>query len=377
MWQSRSSCRRSKIVFVPISSSKSIYAIRSLGKFCEIVDTTRLLHATSPEVSIEVADNGLGFGRGLFSLEKKCIWGGRLFHNKHMSGAPADFEDYIYNESVEFEQNLFKCLENDGGTRWINKISSVRSAEFKSYQLGLAAGSGLRVPRTLISADPASIRRFCRGIDRVVVKPFSPHTWHDELNKKRTTTFANIVGYSQIEQCNDADLGAAPCIFQEYVSTRSDVRVGIMGDKLFALEMQHQVQGKIDFRAIEKDDLAFRKIDVPSDVANGLRSLMQSLDVVIASADFVLDRSGCWHFIELNPSGAFLFLEERCPDISILSAMASLFHLGAVVDDHAEVFPCLASFVRSKDHEDWLAHKKKFDERNRINRHVTYLNAGA
>jgi glutathione synthase/RimK-type ligase-like ATP-grasp enzyme len=46
------------------------------------------------------------------------------------------------------------------GIIWVNPIDRVSVAELKLYQLQVARELGFRVPRTLVSRDPAELRRF-------------------------------------------------------------------------------------------------------------------------------------------------------------------------------------------------------------------------
>ena len=281
---------------------------------------------------------------------------------------------YIYSETREFEQNVFKGLELDELNVWVNRPSAVTAAELKSYQLSIAQQCGLNVPDTLITADPSIARTFCDRLGTVVMKPFSPHSWLDDTAGKKWMTFASKVTSKDISSCDDADISAAPCIYQKYISTTADIRVAIIGEELFALEMRHEVPGKIDFRTMGEGELSFSQCAVPISTAMQLKLLMRRLNIEIASADFILDDNGQWHFIELNPSGAFLFLEERCPNIKVLSATASFLCYGSVREGYGKEFPPLASFIGSPDHATWLVEKEHFDELNQNRGNVTNVN---
>lgn len=347
------------------------FAVRAAGGVCDIVDTTKLIHNEMPSASISLRNGNLTLGGLPFSSRNISIWPRRVFRSREVDGIPHAYVDYIRNESLEFERNLFKNLQFRENCHWVNKIPSIYASEIKSYQLAVASRCGLSVPDTLISSHPDSIREFCDRFSSVVLKPFTPHTWQDLGSKKRWTTFANIINRTEIALLDDAELCASPCIFQEYIPTVADVRVAILGNGMLALEMRHTVQGRIDFRTMDDDEMAYSGCIIPSDVAQSLQKLMSELDITIASADFILGKDGRWHFIELNPSGAFLFLEDRCPEIRVLSAAASLLCYGDVKPDHAQEFPCLEDFVGSEDHRRW----SRAFENHRLtsNAHLTHL----
>ncbi|MGE8218481.1 MAG: hypothetical protein ACN6OU_01860 [Stenotrophomonas acidaminiphila] len=349
------------------------FSIRAAGGTCEIVDTTKLLHLESPEVHISISDGSLKLSGGILAARRKSIWARRMLKLKNMNGVAREYAGYIRNESSEFEINVFRALELDERIQWVNKISSVIASEIKSQQLAVAARCGLRIPETLITADPILVRRFVERHGQVVIKPFNPYSWLDKSIAKKWTTFANLVDAEQLDHCTDQEIGTAPCIYQEYLSTVADIRVGVIGEKIFALSMRHKVAGKIDFRTMEENELSYERCSVPGDIEIGLKRTMRELDVDVASADFVIGSDGEWRFIELNPSGAFLFLENRCPDIKILSAAASLLCYGGVVDRYDEEFPSLGDFVGSADHARWAEEFEAFNRNNRAGKNITYL----
>lgn len=239
--------------------------------------------------------------------------------------------------------------------------------------MAVAAHCGLRIPETLIAADPVLVRSFVRRQGKVVIKPFNPYSWLDKSVAKKWTTFANIIDVEQLDQCTDQEIGTTPCIYQEYLSTAADIRVGVIGEKILALSMNHKVAGKIDFRTMEDSDLSYEMRPVPGDIEIGLKRTMRELDINIASADFVIGSDGEWRFIELNPSGAFLFLENRCPNIKILSATASLLCYGGVVDQYEKEFPAPVDFVGSPDHARWKDEFEAFNRGNSAGKNITYI----
>jgi glutathione synthase/RimK-type ligase-like ATP-grasp enzyme len=59
---------------------------------------------------------------------------------------------------------LGTMLNHFTGT-WVSHPEATRRAESKLVQLRAAAAAGFRAPRTLVSQDPAEIRRFCALLD--------------------------------------------------------------------------------------------------------------------------------------------------------------------------------------------------------------------
>ena len=83
-------------------------------------------------------------------------------------GADADYELHIIRST---ERVLEGILLNACQGRWVSHPIATRLAENKLVQLRAAQHAGLRIPATLVSQDPAHIRRFCAAHPGAIIKP--------------------------------------------------------------------------------------------------------------------------------------------------------------------------------------------------------------
>lgn len=351
------------------------WGLSSMGSDCAIYDTTRSVVYNDNSSYIKLDEGATTFGSNIFfeQTHPASIWGRRFHVPRRDPQLSANVSRYVGTENAEFQANFLHFLEDLGDVNWVNKLSSVRKAELKMHQLLCAKKLGLTIPDTLVTAGAANVRDFSRSHKKMVVKPFNPHSWVDEGVKKRYVSFANLISSSQLDHFKDSELSVAPVIYQEYIETVSDIRVAIIGGRVFPLEMRHIVDGKIDFRLMDESELQCRPFEFPKDVEHSLLSLMNHLDVQVASADFILTKEGKLVFIELNPSGAFLFLEQRCPEIKVLAAICSFLEFGTVRVDASSIFPSLRDFEASADYGRWGVSKCKFDQIYRAHSNITNL----
>jgi hypothetical protein len=197
---------------------------------------------------------------------------------------------------------------------WINHPARDQEAGRKVYQLRLAAELGLDIPDTLITCDPEDARRFIEryGPEQTIYKAFSAtaRLWretrvlkHDEL------AFLGNVRF-------------APVIFQEYIPADVDLRITVVGDRIFpAAIYSQQTSYKEDFRM----DMASAKVEacrLPVDVEEKLLALMQRLGLVYGAIDMRRTPQGRHVFLEINPAGQWLFVEDRTGQ-SITDALCS------------------------------------------------------
>ena len=210
-----------------------------------------------------------------------------------------DARMFTANEWHEAIGGLWQILD----ARWVNPPARDEVASRKAYQLRVAAEAGLAVPRTLITSDPVRARAFieARGVGQTIYKPFS----------------ATHAIWRETRLIREEELGAleavqlAPVIFQEYVPADVDLRVTIVGDRIFpaAIHSQH-TDYPIDFRMglgqarTEPDEL-------PEAVVERLFAVMKRLGLIYGAVDMRRTPQGEHVFLEVNTAGEFLFIEER------------------------------------------------------------------
>ncbi len=211
--------------------------------------------------------------------------------------APADAA-FAVRETAEALTGLASTLR----VRWVNDPWRDAVAARKPRQLALAERLGLRVPPTLVTNDPVRARAFLSARRRsgAVLKALAgvPEDWRP----------TRLVTPEVVRRL--AALRHAPVILQEYVPG-VDVRVTVVGRGLFATAIDARAtRSPEDFRTAF-DDARVEPCALPRDVARRLRALVAALGLRYAAIDLRRRDDGEHVFLEVNPSGQWLFLEER------------------------------------------------------------------
>jgi len=218
---------------------------------------------------------------------------------------------FAANESSEALHGLWRALD----VFWVNDPLRDQAAQRKPYQLRVAQDVGLEMPDTLITNCIGQVREFvaARGFDRVIYKAFS--ATEEEWRETR------LLKENELEMIENVKY--APVIFQEYVEAEVDLRVTIVGDKIFPAAIYSQETSyKVDFRI----DMTCARVEVaqlPAETERQLHAFMGRLGLVFGAIDMRRTPNGRHVFLEINPAGQWLFVEQRTGQ-PISAALAQL-----------------------------------------------------
>lgn len=192
--------------------------------------------------------------------------------------------------------------------RWVSPRSSLVAAMHKPAQMERAYRCGLRVPETLVTSDPDEAEAFLYRLGRCVVKPLALNA---PAGLNQYTTILNVA-----DKINFSSLWANPQIFQEVLDPAYEVRVTVIGSHVFAAEVadaRPQTDGRIrDWRtAFEHDSFRGTAIKLPREIETACLDMIATYPgLKTGMYDFIVDKRGRWYFLEINPNGAWGFIED-------------------------------------------------------------------
>ena len=231
---------------------------------------------------------------------------------------------FIRRESQSAFDGLAALLDT---AFWVNRPAGLHAAASKVAQLKVAGELGLVIPRTLVTNDPDLAREFVRecGGD-VVVKAFRGMIGPQDDPSLVFTSRLLPERLAQLHLVRNA-----PCVFQERVPNASDLRVTVIGRRLFPVEIGFRPDHEqdADWRKVERDDTAYRAVELPDDVHAGCVRLMDHFGLACASIDLIRRPDGQHVFLEVNPQVNWLWLEVRT-GLPIARAMADLLARGSL-----------------------------------------------
>jgi hypothetical protein len=236
---------------------------------------------------------------------------------------PADFglhtanieEAFASREWMEMLRSLPKFLQD---VPWINVLSHQMRIGYKPRQLVLAQEVGLTCPETIITNRSDSVLDGFELDTPLVYKTLSSFVQPpDEI------IFTNEVTQEQIRAAG-TEIALAPCIFQRKLAKKYEIRVTVVGEHVFSvgIDSQSDASTKVDWRRNQSREMYFKTKLSPKTEAN-LLAFHRNAGLVFATYDFILTPNEKEVFLECNPGGQWLWIEQAL-DLEISSCLAAI-----------------------------------------------------
>ncbi|MDP2312546.1 MAG: MvdD family ATP-grasp ribosomal peptide maturase, partial [Pseudomonadota bacterium] len=262
----------------------------------------------APEMEVNLAD-------------VSAVWYRRAAIAKRL---PADLDAQTRAACLgESRRVLFGFI--DGlGVYTLGGKAAVERAEIKVLQLQIARAVGLDVPRTLVSNDPAQVRAFAARCDgALVAKMMHSFAIYDDAGNEGVV-FTNPVSAADLADLDG--LALCPMTFQERLPKARELRVTVVGDRVFAASIDSQASPRAQHdwrRDGERLMEDWQPTALPTAAEEGLLRLVERLGLDYGAADFILTPDGRCVFLEINPAGEFFWLQDH-PGLPIAEAIADV-----------------------------------------------------
>jgi hypothetical protein len=258
-------------------------ALSALGGVdCHIIESNRisgstgLTWSTSEEFPCTLPVAGGGF---LDVTGVDVIWWRRPHHPQMISPEVTN-QVHISVINNDCTAALTGLLLNEFSGIWINHPVPTVAAQNKLFQLKAAQKVGFRVPQTLVSQDPAAIRRFSAALDdRIIVKAVRGTIEVPLL----TTMLAGERLTPDIEEC----LRLCPAIYQECVPGKQHIRAHCFGESVYAVLIESD---NLDWRV--NYDMPMKEIELSEAIKTRLRAVLESLGLKMGICDLKIASDG-------------------------------------------------------------------------------------
>jgi glutathione synthase/RimK-type ligase-like ATP-grasp enzyme len=231
---------------------------------------------------------------------------------------------FAEREAAHILRGLYACA---GGVHWVSHPLSILRASAKLYQLELARSMGLRIPRTLVTNSPQDAMGFFDALPGdAAVKSLSGEPVSS--GEDSFLSYTHRVTRETVAELADS-FRFGPVMLQEWVTRDRDLRVTIVGDRVFscAVDSRGAEGARDDWRLVAPERLPHEAETLPPSLEETLREYVKRLDLEYGAVDLVRKPSGDYVFLEINPNGQWLWIEERL-GFPISETLASLLVRG-------------------------------------------------
>jgi glutathione synthase/RimK-type ligase-like ATP-grasp enzyme len=213
----------------------------------------------------------------------------------------------------------------------IGSIVNDRVAASKMLQLQTAQKIGFLTPDTCFSNQKKDILEWAAPHEYIVLKSIeNDSVWND-------TTGMEYVFYTQkiksgkLAGMPDETFSQTVSYLQNYIEKAYELRVTVVGKKVFACKIDSQRldddKGKIDWRQGYEHGLKHEAYDLPQAISERCVLFLQQLGLHFGCFDFIVTPAGDFVFLECNPNGQWLWIEDAT-GLEISQAIAAALMKG-------------------------------------------------
>ncbi|GAA3094400.1 MvdC/MvdD family ATP grasp protein [Streptosporangium carneum] len=186
---------------------------------------------------------------------------------------------------------------------------AVQLADNKLVNLARAADLGFVVPETTVTNDPAElVPAWERARGRLIGKTALPYGF--QLDGEDHGLFTSPIHRRHL--AGRQRLRYEPMILQPNVDKAVELRVTVVGDRVFAAEIDSQASRTTsqDWRHYDDQTVRYATHDMPVAEQARCLELVRSFGLNYGALDFIVTPDGRYVFLEINPNGQWGWIEE-------------------------------------------------------------------
>jgi len=193
---------------------------------------------------------------------------------------------------------------------WVNDPFAANKAKSKFQQLILAARLGMSVPRTLVTNHPHRVEEFAAETQGFLLTK-AVYTPNVVINGRPQGIPSKKIEIEDLKHLGHL-FALGPAQLQDYVDKAFELRVTIIGETVFAIKIESQSieAAKVDWRPFV-DSLRHTEFSLPERVQRFCIDFVLQQRLKFGAMDFIVTSDDEYFFLENNPFGQYLWLENK------------------------------------------------------------------
>lgn len=268
------------------------------------VDSLKATHITFNEDIWTINQSGITID----SNSVQVVWFRRAFVELLLEEKDSREADFLIWKN-EWNKILLGFYLSISSKPCLCPLKQSYAAENKFLQYSIAKDVGLIMPDYLTSNDKDLLIGFCHLKNSNTVLKLHHQDFYN-VNGTYQGLYVNKISENQLNEFNV--IGENPITLQEYIDKKYEVRYTVVGERHFCckIDSQRSELAKIDWRRYDLPNTPHRKCDAPIEIKTKINALMKKLDINYGALDFIVDQNDNWFFLEINPMGQWLWIED-------------------------------------------------------------------
>lgn len=266
---------------------------------------------------------------------------------------------FYHNETMAFKKKIISLISLKN-IKWLNFPDYVDKADNKVYQLNLAKKAGFLIPDTFVGNNFDEVKKRVELYGKVIVKTiqylcihddprvhgmqyFLELMWKDYFNNNDYYDFINqtvnlfrsnideenpdmidrhlfypfMMDIQKLEEYKEI-IKRTAFIYQNYIPKQYELRIIVVKDKVFAFKVNNQESNedkiKLDWRHCFSENnfniVSWEVTELPTTIEKKCIELVKELNLDYSAIDMILTPDDKYYFLEINPSGNYMWLEK-------------------------------------------------------------------
>ncbi|MBX9621719.1 MAG: hypothetical protein K2X28_06825 [Alphaproteobacteria bacterium] len=216
----------------------------------------------------------------------------------------------------EWNSLMKPFLQELSPNKWVNHPDRNHHIGYKVNQLKLAEECGLTIPETIIGNSMSSVLSLFDKYEKLIYKTLSSF-----IMPPNRVIYSTLISKDDIKNSKDT-FAMAPGIYQAYIEKSYELRITIVGERLFIahIDSQSSKETTVDWRKNQLRPM-YKPGKITPDLLKKLKKFHRLAGLTYAAYDFIVDKNENEIFLECNPGGQWLWIEEAL-DFKISEAIA-------------------------------------------------------
>lgn len=207
---------------------------------------------------------------------------------------------------------------------WVSPPYAIRDASRKLIQLSVAKELGFNIPETIVTNSFEEVKRFFTDYHGLMIyKPITVGRLSPNTSTTQLMVYSKKIGVTDLPKMRL--VANCPGMFQKYINKKYELRVTVVGDKVFPTKINSQrySEKRVDWRKGKYIKEMFTKCEIPRDIERKTVNFMNRFGLQFGAFDLIVDENNNITFLECNPNGEWGWIED-CTKMPITDALIDL-----------------------------------------------------